>query len=72
MQTIGNYFFRDMGVMLGRTMRHILRSMNTMSTVAVMAVALILPFVYVLGGAILVLEEIFCNHRKKTNNIWKR
>ena len=29
METIKNYFFVDMGVMLGRSMRHIFRSMDT-------------------------------------------
>ncbi len=52
METTKNYFFRDMGVMLGRSMRHVFRSMDTIVTVAVMPVALMLLFVYVLGGAI--------------------
>ena len=42
----------DMGVMLGRSMRHITRSMDTIITVTIMPVALMLLFVYVLGGAI--------------------
>ncbi|MNJ97490.1 Daunorubicin/doxorubicin resistance ABC transporter permease protein DrrB [compost metagenome] len=52
METSTNYFFRDMGVMLGRSMRHVFRSMDTIVTVAIMPVALMLLFVYVLGGAI--------------------
>lgn len=52
METTNNYFFRDMAVMLGRSMRHVFRSMDTIVTVAIMPVALMLLFVYVLGGAI--------------------
>lgn len=42
----------DMGVMLGRSMRHILRSMDTIITVTIMPIAFMLLFVYVFGGAI--------------------
>lgn len=52
METIKNYFFRDMGIMLGRSMRHILRSMDTIITVTIMPIAMMLLFVYVFGGAI--------------------
>jgi len=52
METIKNYYFRDMGVMLGRSMRHVSRSMDTIITVTIMPIALMLLFVYVLGGAI--------------------
>lgn len=52
METIKNYYFRDMGVMLGRSMRHISRSIDTIITVTIMPIALMLLFVYVLGGAI--------------------
>lgn len=58
METLENYFFRDMGVMLGRSMRHIFR-MDTMITVTILPIALMLLFVYVFGGAILALEEVF-------------
>jgi len=43
--------FSDMFVMLGRSMRHIFRSMDTIITVAVMPIAMMLLFVYVFGGA---------------------
>ncbi len=33
METIQNHFFSDMSVMLGRSMRHIFRSMDTIITV---------------------------------------
>ena len=42
----------DMGVMLGRSMRHIFRSLDTIITVTIMPIAIMLLFVYVLGGAI--------------------
>ncbi len=50
-----NNYFRgasDMGVMLGRSMRHISRSMDTIITVTLMPIAFMLLFVYVFGGAI--------------------
>jgi len=46
------YLFGDMGVMLGRSLRHISRSMDTIITVTIMPVAFMLLFVYVFGGAI--------------------
>jgi len=49
---MNNYFFNDMSVMLGRSMRHILRSMDTIITVTIMPIAFMLLFVYVFGGAI--------------------
>lgn len=52
METIKNYFFSDLGVMLGRSMRHILRSMDTIITVTITPIAMMLLFVYVFGGAI--------------------
>jgi ABC-2 type transport system permease protein len=52
METIKNYYFRDMNVMLGRSIRHISRSIDTIITVTIMPIALMLLFVYVLGGAI--------------------
>jgi ABC-2 type transport system permease protein len=39
-------------VLLGRSMRHITRSLDTIITVAIMPIALMLLFVYVFGGAI--------------------
>jgi len=43
---------RDTFILLGRSMRHILRSPDTIITVAVMPIAFMLLFVYVFGGAI--------------------
>ncbi|WP_159618796.1 ABC transporter permease [Arthrobacter zhaoguopingii] len=42
----------DTGVLTGRSLRHILRSPDTIITTAVTPVALLLLFVFVLGGAI--------------------
>ncbi|MEP7036322.1 MAG: ABC transporter permease, partial [Actinomycetota bacterium] len=42
----------DTGVMLGRSMRHVTRSMDTIITVTIMPIAIMLLFVYVFGGAI--------------------
>ena len=42
----------DTGVMLGRSMRHITRSLDTIITVTFMPIAFLLLFRYVFGGAI--------------------
>ena len=46
------HFFGDTAVLLGRSMRHITRSLDTIITVSIMPIALMLLFVYVFGGAI--------------------
>jgi len=46
------HVFSDMGVMLGRSMRHVFRSMDTIITVTIMPIGFMLLFVYVFGGAI--------------------
>jgi ABC-2 type transport system permease protein len=46
------YFFGDTTVLLGRSMRHITRSLDTIITVAITPIAIMLLFVYVFGGAI--------------------
>lgn len=51
-EKIHKHFFADMSVMLGRSMRHIFRSMDTIITVTIMPIAFMLLFVYVFGGAI--------------------
>jgi ABC-2 type transport system permease protein len=45
-------FFGDTTVLTGRSMRHIARSPDTIITVAIMPIAIMLLFVYVFGGAI--------------------
>jgi ABC-2 type transport system permease protein len=52
METVKKHFFSDIGVMSGRSMRHIFRSMDTIITVCITPIAMMLLFVYVLGGAI--------------------
>jgi len=46
------YFFGDTAVLTGRTLRHITRSPDTIITVAIIPIVLMLLFVYVFGGAI--------------------
>jgi ABC-2 type transport system permease protein len=46
------YFYDDTTALTGRSLRHILRSPDTIITTAVTPVALMLMFVYVFGGAI--------------------
>jgi ABC-2 type transport system permease protein len=45
-------FFGDTTVLLGRSMRHVTRSLDTIITVAITPIAIMLLFVYVFGGAI--------------------
>ncbi|MDF2845046.1 MAG: transporter permease [Herbinix sp.] len=52
MKSTSKYFFKDMSVMFGRSMRHIFRSMDTIITVCITPIAMMLLFVYVFGGAI--------------------
>jgi ABC-2 type transport system permease protein len=49
---MNTHFFGDTTVLLGRTLRHITRSPDTIITVSIMPIALMLLFRYVLGGAI--------------------
>ena len=46
------HFFGDTAILTGRSLRHILRSPDTIITTAVTPVALMLLFTYVFGGAI--------------------
>ena len=46
------HFFGDIGVLLGRSLRHIGRSPDTIITTAITPIAMMLLFVYVFGGAI--------------------
>jgi ABC-2 type transport system permease protein len=56
------HLFSDMGVMLGRSMRHIFRSMDTIITVTITPIAMMLLFVYVFGGAIQTGTENYVNY----------
>jgi ABC-2 type transport system permease protein len=49
---MSTHFFGDTAVLLGRSLRHIARSPDTIITTAIMPVAFMLLFVYVFGGAI--------------------
>lgn len=62
METIRNHFFSDMSVMLGRSMRHIFRSIDTIITVTIMPIAFMLLFVYVFGGAIQTGTDNYVNY----------
>ena len=59
---MNQHFFSDMGVMLGRSMRHILRSMDTIITVTIMPIMFMLLFVYVFGGAIQTGTDNYVNY----------
>jgi ABC-2 type transport system permease protein len=62
METTKNHFFTDISVMLGRSMRHIFRSMDTIITVCITPIAMMLLFVYVLGGAIQTGTDKYVNY----------
>jgi ABC-2 type transport system permease protein len=49
---MNKHYFSDTAVLLGRSLRHITRSPDTIITTAIMPIAFMLLFVYVLGGAI--------------------
>jgi ABC-2 type transport system permease protein len=62
MEAMKKHFFSDMAVMLGRSMRHIFRSMDTIITVTLMPIAFMLLFVYVFGGAIQTGTDNYVNY----------
>jgi ABC-2 type transport system permease protein len=49
---MNKHFLGDTAVLLGRSLRHIVRSPDTIITTVVTPIAMLLLFVYVLGGAI--------------------
>src|SRR5215472_15781002 len=49
---MSTHFFSDSAVLLGRSLRHVTRSLDTIITTALMPIAFMLLFVYVFGGAI--------------------
>jgi ABC-2 type transport system permease protein len=49
---MNKHFLGDTAVLLGRSLRHVLRSPDTIITTAVTPIAMMLLFVYVFGGAI--------------------
>lgn len=62
METVKKHFFSDMGVMFGRSMRHTFRSMDTIITVTITPIAMMLLFVYVFGGAIQTGTDNYVNY----------
>jgi ABC-2 type transport system permease protein len=62
MESTNKYFFKDLSVMFGRSMRHIFRSMDTIITVCITPIAMMLLFVYVFGGAIETGTENYVNY----------
>ncbi len=52
MDAVQQRFFSDLIVVVGRSLRHIIRSLDTILTVTITPIALMLLFVYVFGGAI--------------------
>jgi len=62
MEATQTHFFSDIGVMLGRSMRHILRSMDTIITVTISPIVIMLLLVYVLGGAIQIGTDNYVNY----------
>ncbi|MEW1823571.1 ABC transporter permease [Arthrobacter sp. NPDC080031] len=59
---MSTHFFADTTVLLGRSMRHIFRSADTIITTAITPIALMLLFVYVFGGAIKTGTENYVNY----------
>jgi len=59
---MNTHFFGDMSVMLGRSMRHITRSPDTIITTTIMPIAFMLLFVYVFGGAIQAGTDNYVNY----------
>jgi ABC-2 type transport system permease protein len=49
---VATHFLGDTAVLTGRTMRHVTRSPDTIITTVITPIAIMLLFVYVLGGAI--------------------
>lgn len=62
METTRTYFLTDTAIMLGRSLRHVFRSMDTIITVTLMPIAMLLLFVYVLGGAIQTGTDNYVNY----------
>jgi len=56
------HVFSNTGVMLGRSIRHVTRSMDTIITVTIMPIAFMLLFRYVFGGAIQAGTDNYVNY----------
>ena len=55
-------FFVNTAVLLGRSLRHVTRSLDTILTTTIMPIALLLLFVYVLGGAVKSVAHSYVNY----------
>jgi len=56
------HVLNDTGVMLGRSVRHVTRSVDTIITVTIMPIAFLLLFRYVFGGAIQTGTDNYTNY----------
>jgi ABC-2 type transport system permease protein len=56
------HFLGDTAVLLGRSLRHITRSLDTIITTTIMPVTFMLLFVYVFGGAIRTGSDSYVNY----------
>jgi ABC-2 type transport system permease protein len=59
---MSKHFFGDTAVLLGRSLRHISRSPDTIITTAITPIALMLLFVYVFGGTIKTNADNYINY----------
>jgi ABC-2 type transport system permease protein len=59
---MNKHFLGDTATLLGRSLRHIARSPDTIITTAVMPIAFLLLFVYVFGGAIETGTDSYVNY----------
>ena len=59
---MNTHAFSDTSVMLGRSLRHVTRSTDTIITVTIMPIAFLLLFVYVFGGAIRTGTDNYVNY----------
>jgi ABC-2 type transport system permease protein len=59
---MNTHVFSDTRVMLGRSLRHVTRSTDTIITVTIMPIAFLLLFVYVFGGAIRTGTDSYVNY----------
>jgi ABC-2 type transport system permease protein len=59
---MSKHFLGDTAVLLGRSLRHITRSPDTIITTAIMPIAMMLMFVYVFGGAIETGSDSYVNY----------
>ena len=57
------HFFSDTAALQGRSLRHILRSPDTIITTTIMPIAFMLLFVYVFGGAINTGSDSYVNYQ---------